>query len=120
MIKIRTCFCLFDISILCFNENLCFNVFAERCNELNKKTKWFCHFDNIYYVTCLDFIMQTENELPLDILIWLDEVCDQDDRFIDDADTNFFNCLAYTLSMDNFDLKKISSKVLFGIQSDFI
>ena len=63
---------------------------------------------DVFLVTCLDFIMQTENELPLDILIVLDEVCDQDDRFIDDADTSFWNCLAYTLSMDNFDLKKKS------------
>ena len=59
--------------------------------------------------------MQTENKLPLDILIFLDEVCDQDDRFLDDADTNFWNCLAYTLFMG-----PPSSRVLFGMQSNFI
>ena len=51
--------------------------------------KWFCHFDGIYLVTCMDFILQVEDDLTLDILITLDEVCDVDDRFTEDLDTDF-------------------------------
>ena len=103
-ISIRTCFCLFDISLLFLNENLNLKGFVARCNELDKKRKWFCHFDNIYLVSCLDFMLQMEDQLPLDILIMLVEICEQD--FIDDVDTEFWNSLAYTLNMYGFDRKK--------------
>ena len=55
--------------------------------------------------------MKTGNEVPLDILILLDAVRDQD--VVDDADTDFWNCLAYSFYMDNFDLKKKSFQELY-------
>ena len=92
----------------CFNEGLNFNAFVARCGQFIKKRKWFCNFDPIFLVSSLDFIIQAENYVTPDILDGSYEICDGDDRFIDDIDTGFSTCLYYNLNTDSYDSKKRS------------
>ena len=54
--KIRTCFCLFDISLLAFDENLTYDDLTIKINQLDKKDKWFCHLgDNFLCIVLILF-----------------------------------------------------------------
>ena len=68
---------MFDIAIVCLNENANYNTFVRKCNEHNKEEKCFYYTENIYCVSCLDFVMlESKNKLPLDSLFVFGEVCD--------------------------------------------
>ena len=109
----RTYFCMFDIAILYLNENADYHTFFRKCNEHNKEEKWLYYTENIYDVSCLDFvILEIRNKLSLDILFVFDDVSNYGENlFIDNPDCDFSSCLAYAIDVDD-NLQKLQTSSL--------
>ena len=76
--KIKTCFCLFDIGLYTLNAKLSYEEFAKKCKESRKYEKWFYYQHDIWLASCVDCTFITLQSIGFNqrILEFAHDSCD--------------------------------------------